>query len=234
MGDMMGDPIVLAFDCAGSACGVAITRGASVLAASRRPTERGHAALLAPAIAAALAEARLTPAALDLIAVTTGPGSFTGIRIGLATARGLALALARPLAGIDCFAALLASLDVQEIAARRIVVAIDSRRDELFFADGAGLDRRFARPADFIAGLPGGRYLAVGDAAQLLTVHARARGDLDMIAAASGRFVDAAALARHAAARGLDHWIADNAANGLPRPVYLRAPDVTLAKVASP
>ena len=231
---MTRDPTVLAFDCAGSACAVAITRGASVLAASRQPTERGHAALLAPAIEAAIAQAKLTPAALDLIAVTTGPGSFTGIRIGLATARGLALALARPLAGIDCFAALLASLDETEIATRRIVVAIDSRRDELFFADGAGSDRRIARPADFIASLPAGRYLAVGDAAPLLSEHAQARRDLDMIGAASGRFVDAVALARHAAARGLDHWTADNAANGLPRPLYLRAPDVTLAKSAGP
>lgn len=231
---MKRDSIVLAFDCAGSACAVAITRGAAVLAASRQPTERGHAALLAPAIEAAIGAAALKPAAIDLIAVTIGPGSFTGIRIGLATARGLALALGRPVAGIDCFAAVLASLDRAEISGRAVVVAIDSRRDELFFADGAGQNRRIARAADYAASLPAGRYLAIGDASLAVVAAGQSRSDVDIAAARSGASVDATCLARHAAGRGLDHWIADNASHGLPRPLYLRPPDVTLARTAAP
>ncbi len=67
---------------------------------------RGHAERLFPLVEAALAEAGWTPSGLDAVVVCTGPGGFTGARLGVAAARGLALALGRPALGVDWFAAL--------------------------------------------------------------------------------------------------------------------------------
>ena len=69
---------------------------------------RGHAERLFSLIDAALTRAGVAPAALDAIAVCAGPGGFTGVRVGVAAARGLALALDRPAVGVDWFAALAA------------------------------------------------------------------------------------------------------------------------------
>src|SRR6185312_2919698 len=101
---------VLAFDCAISGLAVAVARDGVGLA-ERREEGRGQAATLLPAIAATLEEAGIDRRALSLIAVTVGPGSFTGVRVGLAAARGLALALGVPLAGITTIAALVAAID---------------------------------------------------------------------------------------------------------------------------
>ncbi len=97
-----------------------------------------------PMIASVLAEAELSVDALDLIAVTIGPGGFTGLRIGLAAARGLALATGVPLLGITSFAAVAASVDARPSAPGcSLVVALDSKRSELylqgFAADGTAL-----------------------------------------------------------------------------------------------
>src|SRR4051812_44848291 len=97
---------VLAFDCAISGLGVAVVRN-GVCLAQHREEGRGQAATLLPAIAAVLREAEVDRRALSLIAVTVGPGSFTGVRVGLAAARGLALALGVPLAGLATTAVLL-------------------------------------------------------------------------------------------------------------------------------
>ena len=96
---------VLGFDCAGSGCAAAVLAGDRVVARRAEKLERGQAARLMPLIAETLKEAGLVPADLDLIAVTTGPGGFTGIRIGLAAARGLALAAGIPAVGVSNFAA---------------------------------------------------------------------------------------------------------------------------------
>ena len=99
---------VLAFDCAISGLAVAVVRDGVCLAQCREEG-RGQAATLLPAIARVLQEAGVDRRALSLIAVTVGPGSFTGVRVGLAAARGLALALGVPLAGVTTTAALLAA-----------------------------------------------------------------------------------------------------------------------------
>lgn len=95
--------LILAFDVSGPGCAVALVRDGTPLSEHRDAVERGQDARLFPAIEAALAEAGLGWPDLDAVAVCTGPGNFTGARIGVAAARGLALSLAIPAIGVDRF-----------------------------------------------------------------------------------------------------------------------------------
>src|ERR1700733_4739814 len=85
-------PLVLAFDTAASACSVAVGRGQTMLARERRDMRHGHAEALLPMIDRVMAAAGLGPRDIDAVAVSVGPGGFTGIRAGLAAAQGLAMA----------------------------------------------------------------------------------------------------------------------------------------------
>src|SRR5712672_2467928 len=114
--------LVLAFDCAVTGLAVAVVREGTALA-EHRAEGRDQAATLLPAIAATLDQAGVGRKQLSLIAVTVGPGSFTGVRVGLATGRGLAVALGVPLAGITTTATLLAQAGAPD---RLAVAAIDS------------------------------------------------------------------------------------------------------------
>jgi len=93
-------PVLLALDTSTRLVGLALYDGAQVLAESAWLSNDYHTVELAPAVDALLARCGLKPSDLDAIAVSIGPGSFTGIRIGLALAKGLALARHIPLVGI--------------------------------------------------------------------------------------------------------------------------------------
>jgi tRNA threonylcarbamoyladenosine biosynthesis protein TsaB len=122
--------LVLAFDCAVSGLGIAIVRDGSLLAGLSE-AGRDQAARLLPAIVTVLGQAGVGRRELSLIAVTIGPGSFTGVRVGLAAARGLAVGLDVPLAGIATTSVLLAQAPPRE---RLVVAAIDSRLGDWFCA----------------------------------------------------------------------------------------------------
>lgn len=92
-------------------------------------TARDQAKILAPLCADLLAANNLLPQALDRLAIVTGPGSFTGLRVGLAFARGLALALQKPLYGFDHF---ILAAEALKAAPQPLLVLRDSRRAELF------------------------------------------------------------------------------------------------------
>jgi tRNA threonylcarbamoyladenosine biosynthesis protein TsaB len=226
---------ILAFDCAAGACDVAIARtsdaGVTILAQQRRAMQRGQAAALVPMIEASLARAGVGARDLGLVATTIGPGSFTGVRIGLATARGLALALDVPLAGVTTIEALLAAATNRRAAphrGRRLLAAIDSHRGDYyvgfedapmpFVADAAAIGARLGADAALIAG---------DGAASLCAVLGRA--GLEAIAVEETTSVDAAVLARLAARRSVAHWRDANRREGMPRPLYLRPAAVSVA-----
>src|SRR5438552_13886170 len=97
---------ILALDSSGAACSTALWRRGAVVARSRREMARGHAEALIPMLVETMSGAGESLKALDAVAVTVGPGAFTGIRIGLAAARGIGLAANIPVVGITTFAAI--------------------------------------------------------------------------------------------------------------------------------
>ncbi|MCA6230708.1 MAG: tRNA (adenosine(37)-N6)-threonylcarbamoyltransferase complex dimerization subunit type 1 TsaB [Phenylobacterium sp.] len=99
---------VLAIDTCLAACSVAVLDGERTAAWASEPMERGHQERLAPLAREVMARSGLAFTDLDRIAVTLGPGSFTGLRVGLAFAKGLGLALERPVIGLGCLEVLAA------------------------------------------------------------------------------------------------------------------------------
>jgi tRNA threonylcarbamoyladenosine biosynthesis protein TsaB len=129
---------LLALETATSTCGVAVLQGDAVLAEMHLHRPRVHAERLTPLVEALLAQAEVELEALDAVAVSRGPGSYTGLRIGASTAKGWALAAKVPLVGVSTLAAYAAS--VRPIATPGDVVCalLDARRDEVY----AGAYRR--------------------------------------------------------------------------------------------
>ncbi|MBC7950429.1 MAG: tRNA (adenosine(37)-N6)-threonylcarbamoyltransferase complex dimerization subunit type 1 TsaB, partial [Rhodospirillaceae bacterium] len=163
---------VLALDSATSACSAALWQDGIVVAQRFKEMERGQSEVLVPMVAEVMAEAGAAFTDLDLLAVTVGPGAFTGIRIGLATARALALASGKSLAGIATPEAVAAAIPPAERAGRTIMVALDSRRDEVwvqtFTVDLAPLSEPTALLPLEAAKLLSGPVVVAGDAASLV------------------------------------------------------------------
>lgn len=214
--------VVLAFDCAVSGQSVAVVRDGACLAMAREDG-RDQAARLLPAIAGVLQSAGVARRAVDLIAVTTGPGSFTGVRVGLAAARGLSVGLGAPLAGLSTTSVLLAQA---ASSGRRVVAVVDTRLGDWFCALGEGTAEPFAASTeDLVARLAGRACLIVGhDVAPLVAALAAAGVD----AVAQDGLPDPVVLARLAAEAGIEAWRARNRGEGLPRPLYLRGVSITL------
>jgi tRNA A37 threonylcarbamoyladenosine modification protein TsaB len=99
-------PLILAFDTAAAHCAAALVLGDAVLARRDEPMARGQAERLLPMLEEMLAETRRGWADLDALAVCTGPGNFTGLRLAVAAARGLAMGLGVPAIGVSRFEAL--------------------------------------------------------------------------------------------------------------------------------
>jgi tRNA threonylcarbamoyladenosine biosynthesis protein TsaB len=215
---------VLAFDCSGASCSAAVLVDDRPAAQRFAPMERGHAEALLPMIETVLREAALPPAGLDLLAVTIGPGSFTGLRIGLAAARGLALARKLPAIGVPSFDAVV----TEGAGARPLFIALESKRAELFLQRRDRSDPRL--PAlvpseEWAAILPPGPCCLAGDGAARL---AAAVGRDDVVLLPGPGLPDPVALARLGAAR----WLAGDRTPLTP--LYLRAPDTTTPRQTAP
>jgi tRNA threonylcarbamoyladenosine biosynthesis protein TsaB len=124
---------VLAIDTALEACSAAVldTERADMTVHESKAMVRGHAEALIPLIARVLGRAGLTVVDLDRIAVTVGPGSFTGLRVGIAAARGLALASGKPAVGLSTLAAYAAPF-IADDDTLPVVAAIDARHDHIY------------------------------------------------------------------------------------------------------
>jgi tRNA threonylcarbamoyl adenosine modification protein YeaZ len=134
--------------------------------------KRGHAEALMPLIDRVMKASGLPYLGLDRIAVTTGPGSFTGLRVGISAARGIGLAADKPVVGLTTLSAYVTPLvaDKQE---QPIIAAIDARHDHVYFQVVAGNGAALMRPAvapieDTFAAARFGALRMVGNAAQLL------------------------------------------------------------------
>ncbi len=213
---------VLAFDCSMQACSAAVVADDRLLARRSLGMARGQAEALMPMVLAVLAEAGLGWPDIGLVAVTVGPGTFTGLRIGLAAARGMALAGNLPVAGVTTADAIAHSVPESERRGRTLVVAIDGKRADLFAQpfgpDLTPLGPPAALMPEAAARLAAGPLVVAGDAASRI---AAIRPDAVMSSVQGPpdpEVIARLAAHHHAAGRGLP-----------PAPLYLRPPDVTLA-----
>ena len=210
---------LLVIDTALGACTAAVFADGRPLAVQIEPMIKGHQERLGGLVRDVMAEAGGGFESLDRIGVTVGPGSFTGLRVGLAFAQGLGAALDRPVVGISTLDALAASRGSPD---RPLAALIDARRGQVYarlFADGAPLGDAEAlaleQAAERIASL-GPAVALVGNGAAVLSA---AFPDLKISQSDERAAPAPEALARLAAA-------ADPATHP-PRPLYLRAPDAT-------
>jgi tRNA threonylcarbamoyladenosine biosynthesis protein TsaB len=208
---------LLAVDTALGACSAALLDGDTVIAHRFEPMDRGHAERLAPMVEEVMIEAKLAFAALDRLAVTIGPGTFTGQRVGLAFARGLRVALNKPLIGITTLSAMAAQ--AMALTGCKTAAAIhDARRGEVYL-EIAG---EHTSPPE---------VLAFNDAIHRLE---SLRGNFALAGTAAPATLVAFPHAQLSSVQQPDAiWVARLAArqpatDTAPKPLYLRAPDAKL------
>ncbi|GAB4360424.1 MAG: tRNA (adenosine(37)-N6)-threonylcarbamoyltransferase complex dimerization subunit type 1 TsaB [Oricola sp.] len=172
--------LTLAIDTAANFCSACVWDGQRVLGAEERDIGRGHAEQLVATVERALAAAGRGFPDICRVAVTVGPGSFTGIRVGVAAARGFGLALGVPVVGVTTLEALAA--DAGELAEGPLAVAIHGGRGQVFIqsfaADGAPLGAPAAVAAGDAASAvaPSVRFLAGNAAADVAAALGRPVG----------------------------------------------------------
>ena len=211
---------VLAIDTALEACSAAVLdSGNGGVASESLPMVRGHAEALIPLIGRVMKQAAMAFSELDRIAVTTGPGSFTGLRVGIAAARGIALAAAKPAVGLTTLAAY-AAPHIAHDDKTAIAVAIDARHQHVYlqiFGPGGRtlIAPRIASIADAVRAAANGPVRIVGTGATMLAVAWPSREPPVLVD--ESRAPDIVWVGRLAAA-------ADESTSE-PKPLYLRAPD---------
>lgn len=198
--------MLLAIDTSAGTAVALVADDGRVLAERSSPDTRRHAELIGPFLAEVLADGGASAAALTHVVAGIGPGPFTGLRVGIAAARAIAVARGIPLLAVPSHEAVALSLVEGDAVAGRFAVVTDARRRELavtVFAARRPMPTE-VEPAHLVA-------RAAFAPAEGVTAHEVAE-------------IPAAALARAALTR-----LASGAAFPEPRPLYLRAPDVTLS-----
>ncbi|KQS85764.1 tRNA threonylcarbamoyladenosine biosynthesis protein TsaB [Methylobacterium sp. Leaf361] len=210
---------ILAIDTALDICAACVMAEESEapLAAESLPMARGHAESLLPLIERVIARVEGGFEAIDRVAVTVGPGSYTGLRVGLSAARAIGLSTGKPVVGVGTLSALLAPL-LADTVAGTIAAVIDARHGAVYV--------QALGPSDGLAPA----HLAVEAAAEQL-------GDGPVVLTGSGAPMLAAALAARGVAARVAHvggpdiaavaslGLVADPAQALARPLYLRGPD---------
>jgi len=206
--------LCLGLDTALGACSAALTGADRPIVRRFEEMSTGHAERLAPMVDDLMRESGTAFASLTRLAVTTGPGTFTGQRIGLAFARGLALALKIPCIGVTTLEAMAAAARADHPGAP-VLVATDARRGEayaqLFAADGTAEGAPALLTLKAAAALAAPGTTLAGSAAAMLDAPG---ATLSAIRQPDAAFVAMLALTRPD--------------TGPPHPLYLRAPDAKL------
>lgn len=214
--------LILAIDTALDACAAVVldTDTGKAIAQESQAMKRGHAEALMPLVARVMKQSGVAFDALDRIAATTGPGSFTGLRVGLSAARGIALAANKPVVGITTLTAY-AAPHVSENGEHAIVSVIDARHDHVYLQVVSGHGEALVTPRvapieEALAAARFGAPLLVGNAA-------------DIVAARWPKDASPPVKVDQQAAPDIV-WVAWLAAAvdpavATPRPFYLRAPD---------
>ncbi len=197
-----------------------------MMAARYEDMSRGHAEALAPMVQEVMAEANSPMSTVDQVAVTTGPGTFTGCRIGLAFGRTLGAALGRPVLGVPTLQSIAANVYLSDakIPGKDIAALMDARRGEvylqLFSSDGTPRNEAQVIPVEAAVGtLSGSKLVLAGTGADVL-ISATPDEVMNWIRAGVPDFPDA----RHVGA--IARCLAES--NVMPEPLYLRAPDAKL------
>lgn len=166
--------LILAIDTALDACaaGILDTDAGRLIAQESHAMKRGHAEALMPLIARVIKESGISFASLDRIAVTTGPGSFTGLRVGLSAARGIGLAANKPVVGVTTLTAYAAPI-VSQNNEPSVISAIDARHDHVYFQVVSGngsalISPRVAPIEEALSASQFGAPHLVGNAAKIL------------------------------------------------------------------
>ena len=213
---------VLAIDTALAACSAAVldTEHGGIVAAESLPMTRGHAEALMPLVARVMDQAGIAFSDLDRVAVTTGPGSFTGLRVGIAAARGIALAADKPAVGLSTLTAY-AAPHMAEDDSVPVVAAIDARHGHVYlqvFGPGGRTlwAPRLAPLREAVQAASAAPACIVGSAAQSVAA-GLSQADAEPAAVDARPAPDIAWVARIGA--GLPEG------QSPPRPQYLRAPD---------
>ena len=216
---------ILGIDTATSGCSAALWRDGAVLARRAAEMPRGQSEALLPMIREVMAEAGAGFGDLDLFAVTVGPGAFTGLRIGLSAARGMALATGIPCFGLTTFEVLLRSARDAGLSGP-VVVALDAKRADLYVQAFDAEDEATTPPGAVLPeDLPGflpetqGTAAVVGDAAGI-ALEALSAAGRDARKGNAPTLPDAAVIAGLAGER----WLPGTSVP-VPEPLYLRPPD---------
>lgn len=220
---------ILAMDTAAAACSVAYWDKERICVHEFREMARGHASELVPLIQMVLKQANIQIKDLDALAVTLGPGAFTGLRIGLATARGFATASGLPVIGVTTLEALSHAIPETERQGMPVLCCLDAKRADIYaqvFDENAqGLGRPVAQlPQDIPRLLPisNGPVLVAGDCFERLEPVLLEKGYEPH--QASAHLPDARYVAEIAARRGL------KAGETAPAALYIRPPDAAIPK----
>jgi len=218
---------ILAVDTALGACSAAVLSGDGVLSYRFEAMERGHAERLAPMVRDVMQEAGLAFDTIDRLAVTTGPGTFTGQRVGLAFMRGLRIAIRKPLLGVTTLEAMLAQA-MANASADSAVVLQHAKRHEAYIAGRIGSDLVIPVSLINLDDMPARLLEAFGHRATVFA--GTGAEDAALAYRANGGIAQTLQLVAPDA-----RWVGRLAGcaaepQGIPKPLYLRPPDARLPR----